>query len=108
MLLQHLSFLTKEQMLNVKESYWENISKQYERVNWNQDVTAFDNFQKKVIEALAIVDSNLWYVACLSERSIEKYMVKCIVLGFNLLYIPSKATIVPGKMSIILLTKKKA
>ena len=38
----------------------ENISKQYERVNCNQDVIMFDNFQKNVIQALAIADSNLW------------------------------------------------
>ena len=36
----------------------------------------FESFQEEVTEALAIVDSNLWYVACLSGRSIGKYMVK--------------------------------
>ena len=56
----------------------ENKSKQYERANWNQSIIVFENFQEKVIEALAIVDSNLWYVAYLSDRSIEKCM-----LGFN-------------------------
>ena len=39
----------------------ENISKNYERANWNQSVIAFENFQEKVIEALAIVDSNQAY-----------------------------------------------
>ena len=34
----------------------ENISKQYVRANWNQSVIPFENFQKKVIETLAIVD----------------------------------------------------
>ena len=39
----------------------ENISKHYERPNWNQSVIAFENIQEKVIEALAIVDSNQAY-----------------------------------------------
>ena len=34
----------------------------------------FENFQEEVIEALAIVDSNLWYL--LSDRSIGKCMMK--------------------------------
>ena len=38
----------------------ENILKQYERAKRNQSVIVFENFQKKLIEALAIVDSNLW------------------------------------------------
>ena len=36
----------------------------------------FGNFQEKVIEALAIVNSNLWYVAWFSDRSIGKWMIK--------------------------------
>ena len=39
----------------------ENISKHYERANWNQSVIAFENFQEKLIEALAVVDSNQVY-----------------------------------------------
>ena len=59
----------------------ENISKQYKRVNSNQSVIVFENFQKKVIEILAIVDSNLQYVACLSDRSIEKCVEKSNSIG---------------------------
>ena len=36
----------------------------------------FENFQEKVIEALTIVHSNLWYVACFSDRTIGNCMVK--------------------------------
>ena len=39
----------------------ENILKYYEKANWNQSVIASENFQKKVTEALAIVDSNHTY-----------------------------------------------
>ena len=49
----------------------ENILKQYKRAIWSQNVIVFDNFQENVIEASAIVDSNLWYVACLSDRSMK-------------------------------------
>ena len=35
----------------------------------------FKNFQELVIAALAIVDSNIWYMAYLSDRSIGKCMV---------------------------------
>ena len=31
----------------------ENISKQYKRAKWNQNVVVFDKFQEKLIEALA-------------------------------------------------------
>ena len=36
----------------------------------------FENFQEEVIEFLANVDSNLCYIVCLSNRNIEKCMVK--------------------------------
>ena len=39
----------------------ENILKYYEKANWNQSVIAFENFRKKVTEALAIVGSNHTY-----------------------------------------------
>ena len=39
----------------------ENILKYYEKANWNQSLIAFKNFQEKVTEALAIVDSNHTY-----------------------------------------------
>ena len=41
--------------------YQENILKYYEKANWNQSVIAFENFQEKVTEALAVVDSNHTY-----------------------------------------------
>ena len=50
-----------------------NISKQNERVNWNQSVTVFENFQEKVIKASAIVGSVLWYVSCLSDYQIDAF-----------------------------------
>ena len=53
----------------------ENMSKQYERANWNQSVIVSENFPKKIIGALAI-NSSLSFVACLSDRRIEKCMVK--------------------------------
>ena len=74
MILQHLSFLSKEKVVNVKESYWsikKTYQKQYERANWNQSVIVSENFQKKIIGALAIVNSSLSFVACLSD-TIEK------------------------------------
>ena len=37
----------------------ENISKHYERANWNHSASVFENFQEKTIETLAIFDSNL-------------------------------------------------
>ena len=43
----------------------------------------FQNVQEKVIEALAIVDSNLWYVAYLSDRCIRKSMVKSNSVGLQ-------------------------
>ena len=41
----------------------------------------FENFQEEVIEALAIFDSNLWYL--LSDRSIGKFMVKSNSAGLQ-------------------------
>ena len=43
----------------------------------------FGNSQEKVIEALVIVDSNLWYFACFSDRSIGKCIVKSNSLGLQ-------------------------
>ena len=43
----------------------------------------FENFQEKVIEALTIVHSNLWYVACFSDRSIGHCIVKSNSVGLQ-------------------------
>ena len=61
------------------------IPKQYERANYDQSVNVLENFQEKIIEVLAIVDSNLWYVVvvCLSDRYIGKCMVKSNSVGLH-------------------------
>ena len=42
------------------------LLKHKENKLWNQSVMVLENFQEEVIETLAIVDSNLWYL--LSDR----------------------------------------
>ena len=39
--------------------YHENITKQYETVNWNKRVIMFENFQEKTMQTLVIVALNL-------------------------------------------------
>ena len=41
----------------------------------------FENFQEEVIEALAIVDSNIWHL--LSDKSIRKFMAKSNSVGLQ-------------------------
>ena len=41
----------------------------------------FENFQEEVIEALAIVDSNIWHL--LSDRSMRKRMAKSNSVGLQ-------------------------
>ena len=50
--------------------YQENIWKQHKRENWNQNIIVSENFKEKLIEALVNVESNVWYVLCLSDRYI--------------------------------------
>ena len=71
-----ISLVPGDTYLKNRLAYWtwrkflkhqENVSKQYKRANWNQTVIVFENFQKKLIEALSSVDSNQWYAVYLSD-----------------------------------------
>ena len=59
----------QRKLLKHKKTYQNNTENQI-------GISCVCDFLEKVTEALAIVDSNLWYVTCLSDRCVGKCMVK--------------------------------